>query len=201
MKTNRDSKKITVRDLITIGMMGAISLLIFFTTGGIAAFTLIGTIANIPIVCFFTSIAYMLLVSKVHKPGTFFIMGLINVLPGLMAANFTGLILSAIGWGIADLFASLKNYRGKKILISAYVLGCTLQSALFTLPMYLSGGQYLIERKELLRLSDTALQKYLSFFVWPVFGINIILTILTSLLGAVIAFRILEKHIKKAGLI
>lgn len=118
-------------------MMGAISLLIFFTTGGIAAFTLIGTIANIPIVCFFTSIACMLLVSKVHKPGTFFIMGFINVLPGIMAANFTGVLLSAIGWGIADLFASLKNYRGKKILISAYVLGCTLQSALFTLPMYL----------------------------------------------------------------
>lgn len=176
-------------------MMGAISLLIFFTTGGIAAFTLIGTIANIPIVCFFTSIACMLLVSKVHKPGTFFIMGFINVLPGIMAANFTGVLLSAIGWGIADLFASLKNYRGKKILISAYVLGCTLQSALFTLPMYLSGGQYLIERKELLRLSDTVLQKYLSYFIWPVFGINIILTILTSLLGAVIAFRILEKHI------
>ncbi len=89
--------------------MGAISLLIFFTTGGIAAFTLIGTIANIPIVCFFTSIACMLLVSKVHKLGTFFIMGFINVLPGLTAANLAGLILSAIGWGIADLFASLKN--------------------------------------------------------------------------------------------
>lgn len=102
-------KKLTVRDLITIGMMGAVSLLIFFTTGGIAAFTLIGTIANIPIVCFFTSIACMLLVSKVHKLGTFFIMGFINVLPGLTAANLAGLILSAIGWGIADLFASLKN--------------------------------------------------------------------------------------------
>ena len=200
MKTNRNAKNLTARDLITIGMAGAISLVIFFTVGGIAAFTLIGTVANIPIVCFFTAIAYMLLISKVRKPGTLFIMGLINVLPGMMAANFTGVLLSAIGWAAADLFASLNHYR-EKISVWAYVLGCTLQSALFTLPMYLSGGQYLIERKEMMRLTDETLGQYLGYFIWPVYGINILLTVLTSLAGAVIAVRILKKHFKKAGLI
>ena len=68
MKTEYQNNMNT-RDLIAIGVFAAISLAIFFVVGGIAAFTVVGTVANIPIVCFFTSIAYMLLVSRVRKPG------------------------------------------------------------------------------------------------------------------------------------
>ena len=81
---------IGARDLVSIGVFGALSLLIFFVVGGIAGLTVVGTVANIPIVCFFTSIAYLLLAAKVRKTGTFLIMGTINVLPGLMAANEIG---------------------------------------------------------------------------------------------------------------
>ena len=133
MKTEYQNN-LNTRDLIAIGVFAAISLAIFFVVGGIAAFTVVGTVANIPIVCFFTSIAYMLLVSRVRKPGTFLIMGLLNVLPGLMAANAVGVALSVFGWGIADLIASFGKYTGRKLVAIAYVVGCTLQSALYTLP-------------------------------------------------------------------
>ncbi len=200
MKTEYQNN-LNTRDLIAIGVFAAISLAIFFVVGGIAAFTVVGTVANIPIVCFFTSIAYMLLVSRVRKPGTFLIMGLLNVLPGLMAANAVGVALSVFGWGIADLIASFGKYTGRKLVAIAYVVGCTLQSALYTLPMYASGGAYLIERQGILRLSDIVLETYLRCFTWPLYGSMIALTALTSFSGAMISIRILRKHFEKAGLV
>ena len=189
---NIKTEKLTPRDFISIGIYGAISLVIFFVVGGIAGLTIVGTVANIPITSFFTSIAYMLLVLKVRKKGTFLIMGIINVLPGLMAA---------IGWAAAEVIASANHYQSKKILVLTYVVGCTLQSALFTLPMYLSNAQYLTERQEILHLTDAALQQYLSMFTWPVYAGMVLLTAVLSLLGAVISIRILKKHFVKAGLI
>ena len=107
--------KLNARDFITIGVLAAINLVIFFVTGGIAGMTLIGTVANIPITSFFTSIAYMLLVSKVRKKGAFMIMGIISALPGLMAANVIGVIATIVGWIIAELVASINQYKSKAV--------------------------------------------------------------------------------------
>ena len=92
-------------------------------------------------------------------------------------------------------------YRSKKVLIFTYVLGCTLHSAGFTLPMYLSNAQYLIDRQEILHLTDEALAVYLQMFTWPMYFGMVALTVITSFLGAVISTRILKKHFEKAGLL
>ena len=196
-KTN----KLNARDFIFIGIFAAVALLIFFITGALAALTLFGTIANIPITLFFVSIAFMLLVSKVRKTGIFFIMGTIIVLPGFMAANGIGVGLSIIGWFIAEALASMMKYKDKKAIILPYVLGSTLQTALFTLPMYISHGEYLIQRQEILHLTDETLAQYLQFFSWSVYSSMIALTVITSFAGAWISMRILKKHFEKAGVI
>ncbi|WP_028263821.1 MptD family putative ECF transporter S component [Atopobium fossor] len=189
------------RDLVSIGVFGALSLLIFFVVGGIAGLTIIGTVANIPIVCFFTSIAYLLLATKVKKPGTFLIMGTINVLPGLMAANILGVLGSIAGWTIAEVVATRIGYVNKKGIVAAYVTGCTLQSALYTLPIYLSATQYLSERQEILRLTDETMAQFIALFSAPVYVGMVVLTIATSLAGALISLRLMKKHFEKAGVI
>ena len=196
-KTN----KLNARDFIFIGIFAAVALLIFFITGALAALTLFGTIANIPITLFFVSIAFMLAASKVRKTGVFFIMGIIIVLPGFMAANGIGVGLSIIGWFIAETLASTMKYKDKKAIILSYVLGSALQTALFTLPMYVSHGEYLIQRQEILHLTDEALAQYLQFFSWPVYGSMIVLTVITSFAGAWLSMRILKKHFEKAGMV
>lgn len=195
------NEKLGARDFITIGIFAAIMLVIFFVIGGAAGMTLVGTVANVPITAFFTSIVYMLLVSKVRKKGTFLIMGTIAALPGLMAANVIGVIASIAGWIIAESVASFNHYKNKKVLIFSYVLGCTLHSAGFTLPMYLSNAQYLIDRQEILHLTDEALAMYLKMFTWPMYFGMVALTVVTSFLGALISTRILKKHFEKAGLL
>ena len=193
--------KLNIRDFIFIGIFGAIALLIFFVVGGIASLTVFGTIANIPITLFFISIVFILLILKVKKPYVFFIMGTIIVLPGFMAANIIGVFLSIIGWAFAELIAIKMQYKNKKAIILPYVVGSTLESSLFTLPIYISHGEYLVQRKEMLHLTDEALKQYLQFFSWQVYGAVVILTIITSLLGALISFKILKKHFEKAGVI
>ena len=197
-KTN----KLNARDFIFIGIFAAVALLIFFITGALAALTLFGTIANIPITLFFVSIAFMLAASKVRKTGIFFIMGIIIVLPGFMAANGIGVGLSIIGWFIAETLASTMKYKDKKAIILSYVLGSTLQTALFTLPMYLSHGEYFVQRKEILHLTDEALQQYLHVVgSWQMYGSMIALTVITSFAGAWLSIQILKKHFEKTGMV
>ena len=189
------------RDLVCIGVFGALSLLIFFVVGGIAGLTVVGTVANIPIVCFFTSIAYLLLAAKVKKPGTFLIMGTVNVLPGLMAANVLGVLGSMAGWAVAEAVATRIGYANRKGLVAAYVVGCTLQSALYTLPIYLSAAQYLSERQEMLQLTDEAMAQFVALFSGPMYAGMVVLTVATSLAGALVSLRVMRKHFEKAGII
>ena len=189
------------RDLVCIGVFGALSLLIFFVVGGIAGLTVVGTVANIPIVCFFTSIAYLLLAAKVKKSGTFLIMGTVNVLPGLMAANVLGVLGSMAGWAVAEAVATRIGYANRKGLVAAYVTGCSLQSALYTLPIYLSAAQYLSERQEMLQLTDEAMAQFVALFSGPMYAEMVILTVATSLTGALVSLRVMRKHFEKAGII
>lgn len=189
------------RDLVCIGVFGALSLLIFFLVGGIAGLTVVGTVANIPIVCFFTSIAYLLLAAKVKKPGTFLIMGTVNVLPGLMAANVLGVLGSMAGWAVAEAVATRIGYANRKGLVAAYVVGCTLQSALYTLPIYLSAAQYLSERQQMLQLTDEAMAQFVALFSGPMYAGMVVLTVATSLAGTLVSLRVMRKHFEKAGII
>ena len=177
------------------------SLLIFFVVGGIAGLTVVGTVANIPIVCFFTSIVYLLLAAKVKKSGTFLIMGTINVLPGLMAANVLGVLGSIAGWAVAEAVATRVGYANRRGLVAAYVTGCTLQSALYTLPIYLSATQYLSERQEILRLTDETMAQFVALFSGPMYAGMVALTIATSLAGALISLKVMKKHFEKAGIV
>ena len=196
-----ETSTIGPRDLVSIGVFGALSLLIFFVVGGIAGLTVVGTVANIPIVCFFTSIAYLLLAAKVKKPGTFLIMGTVNVLPGLMAANVLGVLGSMAGWAVAEAVATRIGYANRKGLVAAYVVGCTLQSALYTLPIYLSAAQYLSERQEMLQLTDEAMAQFVALFSGPMYAEMVILTVATSLTGALVSLKVMKKHFEKAGII
>jgi len=128
-------------------------------------------------------------------------MGIINALPGLMAANVLGVVLTIVGWVVAEIVASSNHYKSKKVLITSYVVGSTLYSAGYTLPMYLSNAQYMVDRQEMFHLTDEALAAYLKMFTWPMFFVMVALTVVTSFLGAWISTIILKKHFEKAGLI
>lgn len=200
-KIKQDSGKLNSKDLISIGVFGAILLVVYFIVGMAAGLTVIGTVFNVPITSFFTAVIYLLLAVKVRKRGVFLILGTINALPGLMAANVIGVIASIAAAFIADLVANSHHYGRKIDLILAFVTWATLHFIGYCAPMYLSSVDYLTSRQEILHLTDEALQSYLSYFTWPFFIAVALLTVVTSFLGAWLGTLILKKHFKKAGLI
>lgn len=93
------------------------------------------------------------------------------------------------------------GYGNRKGLVAAYVTGCSLQSALFTLPIYLSAAQYLSERQEMLRLTDEAIAQFVALFSGPMYAGMVVLTVATSLVGALVSLRVMRKHFEKAGIV
>ena len=158
-----------------------------------------GTVANIPIVCFFTSVAYLLFAAKVRKTGTFLIMGIINVLPGLMAANVSGVIDSIAGWALAEVVATRIVYSNRKGLVAAYVVGCTLQSALYTLPIYLQLLSIFPSAKKYCDSPKKTMAQFVAMLLGPMYVGIVVLTAVMSLVGAFVSLKIMRKHFEKAG--
>ncbi len=188
-----------VRDLITIGVLAAIALVISVVVGVASATTIIGSFFYTAVAAFFVSIVFLLAAVRVRKTGTLFLMGTIVSLPGLMTGNIVGVAACAGGWLIADLIAG--RYTSRSRIIVAYVVGSTLQFAGYTFPLFLSASDYLAARSETFRLSDQAIQEYLSYVSWPVFVGATALTAILSAAGALLSARIIRKHFVKAGLI
>jgi energy-coupling factor transport system substrate-specific component len=128
-------------------------------------------------------------------------LGIVNALPGFMAANVLGVIASIAGWFVAELVANSHHYSRKRDLVLAYITGSTLHFLGFSMPMYLSTVEYMTSRQEVLHLTDAALHEYLQFFTWPIYIGMAGLTVLASFLGAWMGIKLLKKHFKKAGLV
>lgn len=192
-------RRLGIRDLITIGVLAAIALVISVVVGLASATTIIGSFFYTAIAAFFVSIVFLLAAVRVRTTGTLFLMGTIVSLPGLMTGNVIGVAACAAGWLVADLIAG--RYTSRTRIIVAYVAGSTFQFAGYTFPLFLSAGDYLTERTETFRLSDEAIQEYLSYVSWPVFVSATALTAILGAAGALLSARIIRRHFVKAGLI
>lgn len=195
------TEKLDTRNFIITGTFAAIGPVTSSVIGRAAGMMLIGAVTNIPITAFFTSIACMLFASKVKKRRTSLITGTINTLPGLMAVNVIGVIVSVVGWLMAEIVVGVSHYKNEKVLILVCVPDCTLHSVGYTFPIYLSNAQYLIDRQEIPYLIDEAFTVHLRMFTWLIFSIMVVLTTVTNFLGAVFSARISKKHLEKVRLL
>lgn len=197
--TDQPRRTMSVRDLITIGVLAAIALVVSIAVGLVAATTVIGAFFYTAVASFFVSIVFLLAAVRVRKTGTLFLIGTIVSLPGLMTGNVIGVVGCAAGWAIAEVIAG--RYTSRTRIVAAYVVGSTLQFVGYTLPLFLSAAESLRASQEQYHLSDEAIQEYLSYLTWPVFLGATALTAVLSLAGALVSARIIRKHFVKAGLI
>lgn len=150
-------------------------------------------------------------VVRIRKPGTIFLMGTIVSPLGLRGGDVVGVADCVAGWLVADSIAGYYASRGRIVaayvvggafqLIAAYVVGGAFQLVGFMPPIFLSAGDYLAARKDLLHLSDEAIQEYLGYVSRPVFAGAAALVAVLSLAGALVAARIIRRHVVKAGLV
>ncbi|HEK9710232.1 TPA: MptD family putative ECF transporter S component, partial [Streptococcus equi subsp. equi] len=194
------SNKLKGKDLITIGIYTAIYFVINF------AFMLAGMIPVMwimmpSLIALFTGVPYMMICNKVQKAGAILIMGTVTVLIYYATGQFTTVILAtfAVGCILAEIIRAITRYTS--------FIGNTLSFALFSigmigspLPIWLFKESFFAHISEVGMSQDyiNALEKFTSPAI--LIGV-IILTFICSLVGALIAKRMMNKHFKKAGII
>ena len=121
---NLNSKKLTIPDLISVGVFTAIYfVLVTIATFSCALLPGVGNILLPAVAALISGSVYMLLAAKLQKFGGISIMGLVMGLFFFMSGHFVLSFAANIVCGVlADWVASRSQYRSKKVLLASYVI-------------------------------------------------------------------------------
>lgn len=192
------SKKLTIPDLISVGVFTAI----YFVLVTIATFTCallpgVGNILLPALAALISGSVYMLLAAKLQKFGGISIMGLVMGLFFFVSGHFVLSFAANIVCGLlADWVAKLGNYRSKKLLLVSYVVfsyGLTGP----ILPLWFMKDAYIANLTA--RGKDAA---YINTLFAPInsgsFAACVVLILVCAVLGGVFGQKMMKKHFEKS---
>ena len=194
------NRKLTGKDVITIGIYSAIYFVLNFMammTGLIPLLWILlpGTVAIL------TGIPFLLMVVKVPKPGAVLIMGLITAFLYFVTGQFTVLIL--ITMLIACVVSEAYRY------ITKYNLKFSNLAVAFILFSYGMTGSplalFVYHENFLAQISETMSQEYVvaisSYITTSMLILLLVSPIAGGFFGVLIAGGIFKKHFKQAGIV
>lgn len=198
---NQTSKKLTIPDLISIGVFTAIYfVLVTIATFSCALLPGVGNILLPAVAALISGSVYMLLAAKLQKFGGISIMGLVMGLFFFVSGHFVLSFAANIVCGLlADWVASLGKYRSKKLLLASYaVFSYGLTGPI--LPLWFMKDAYIANLTA--RGKDTA---YINNLFAPInngsFLICIAAIFVCAILGGLFGQKMMKKHFEKAGIV
>lgn len=200
MRQQKDSLKLTGKDLINIGIFSAIYFVLSFI-GMVLAIIPIMWILMPGVIAILAGIPFMLLCVKVQKPGVPFLMGIITGILYFITGQFTVVILITfvISCLLAELLRFLTHYRDFKgnaiafILFSYGMVGSPL-------PIWLFKDNFFMQISEQ-GMPETYVSTLEMLSSVPMLIVMLILPIVGGLIGVMIARAMFRKHFQKAGMI
>lgn len=200
MTLNETNQKLTGKDLINIGIFSAVYFVLSFI-GMFLGIIPILWILMPGVVAILTGIPFLLLSSKIQKPGVFFLMGGIVALLYYLTGQFTLLIL------ITFLIGALLSEVVRRITQYGSFKGNTLSFILFSygmtgspLPVWLFREEFLAKISSQGIPSDY-IETLRSFSTVPMLTVLLISPIVGGLIGSILAKLIFKKHFEKAGIL
>lgn len=199
---NTNTKKLTVPDLISIGVFTALYfVLVTIATFGSAAIAPGFNNVILPAVCALISgCVYMLLAAKLQKFGGISVMGIVMGLFFMTSGHFIVSFAANIVMGIvADFVAKAGSYKSKKGLLASYVL---FSYGLFgpVLPMWFMKDAYVANLeargKDAAYIADLFANINMTTFV-----IAVVATLACALVGGWFGQKMVKKHFVKAGIV
>ncbi|ESL02463.1 hypothetical protein GCWU000282_02599 [Catonella morbi ATCC 51271] len=194
------NRKLTGKDVITIGIYSAIYFVMNFAammTGLIPILWILlpGTVAIL------TGIPFLLMVVKVPKPGAVLIMGLITAFLYFVTGQFTVLILITmlIACVVSEAYRYITKYNLKfsNLAVAFILFGYGMAGSPLALFVY--------RESFLAQISETMSQEYVvaisSYITTPMLILLLVSPIAGGFFGALIAGGIFKKHFKKAGIV
>lgn len=198
---NPSSKKLTIPDLISIGVFTAIYfVLVAVATFACALLPGVGNILLPAAAALICGSVYMLLAAKLQKFGGITIMGLVMGLFFFVSGHFVLSFAANIVCGVlADLVAKMSSYRSKKGLLASYVVfsyGLTGP----ILPLWFMKEAYIANLTA--RGKDAT---YINTLFAPINGGSFVASMLAILmcavLGGIFGQKMMKKHFEKAGIV
>lgn len=196
-----ESRKLTGRDLITIGIFSAIYFvlnLVAMITGLVPVlWLLLPGVAGI-----LTGIPFMLMESKVRKPGAVLIMGAITALLYFVTGQFTILLLItfAIACLLSEVYRAITKYDNNFIHMTiSFIIFCYgMLGSPMAIWVYKDSFLAQIQQNG---MSAEYVQSLSGLISTPMFIAMCISPIVGGFVGAMIAKGLFRKHFKKAGIV
>ena len=198
-ETNRRKQKLTVKDLITVGVFSAIILICISLSGG--------PFAMFPTLTFYFPVGaallagpvYLLLVAKVPKPGPIFIAGLMMAIFCYVTGMHIGMTIGYLaGSALADLVARTGRYRNIKINILSYIVFCLGGTGSYI--AYFLNPKAWVSRMLEKGTPEEYLDRMTSAVNHRVFLTMLAGTVFVALLSGLVGSKLLKKHFTKAGI-
>ena len=197
----QNSKKLTVPDLISIGVFTALYfVLVTVATFACALLPGVGNILLPAVAALICGSVYMLLVAKLQKFGGVTIMGLVMGLFFFVSGHFVLSFAANIVCGVlADFIASRGQYKSKKLLLASYVIfAYGLTGSI--LPLWFMKDAYLANLTA--RGKDAT---YINTLFAPIntgsFFASMAAILVCAVIGGIFGQRMMKKHFEKAGIV
>jgi len=194
-------KKLTGRDLITIGIFSAIYFVLNLAamiTGFVPVlWLLLPGVAGI-----LTGIPFMLMESKVRKPGAILIMGAITALLYFVTGQFTVLLLItfAVACILSEVYRAITKYDNNftHMTISFIIFCYGMLGSPMAIWVYKDSFLAQIQQNG---MSAEYVQSLSGLISTPMFIGLCVSPIIGGFVGAMIAKGLFRKHFKKAGIV
>lgn len=196
-----NSNKLTVADLISIGVYTAIYfLLVAVATFASALVPATSSVFLPALAALISGTVYMLLIAKVGKFGAISIMGIVMGIFFFVSGHFVLSFLANVVFGIlADYIASIGKYKSKKMIMISYIIfsfGITGP----ILPLWFMKDAYV--ENLLARGKDAAyISQVFNFISTGSFFLCVISIIVCALIGGYFGMKMVKKHFIKAGIV
>lgn len=196
-----ESRKLTGRDLITIGIFSAIYFVLNLAamiTGFVPVlWLLLPGVAGI-----LTGIPFMLMESKVRKPGAVLIMGAITALLYFVTGQFTVLLLITFAAAciLSEVYRAFTKYDNNFVHMTiSYIIFCYgMLGSPMAIWVYKDSFLAQIQQNG---MSAEYVQSLSGLISTPMFIGLCISPIVGGFVGAMIAKGLFRKHFKKAGIV
>ncbi|HWQ80285.1 MAG TPA: MptD family putative ECF transporter S component [Anaerovoracaceae bacterium] len=195
------SKKLKGKDLITIGIFSAIYFVINFIFMLLGGLHPVMWILMPGFIALFTGVPYMILASKVQKPGAILIMGLITGLIYFVTGMFTVVILISFASAcvlseLIRIAAKYKSFTGNTISFAVFSVGMIGSP----LPIWLFKDSF-FEQISGQGMSADYLSVLSSLATDGMLAVMVLAPVVLGTIGALIAKELFKKHFAKAGIV
>ena len=200
--TQKSPNKLTIPDLITIGVFTALYFVLVTaaTFGSAAIFPGFNNIVLPALSALISGCVYMLLAAKLQKFGGISVMGIVMGLFFMTSGHFIISFAANIVCGIAaDFLAKRFRYKSRKGILASYVLfSYGLMGPV--IPMWFMKDAYIANLEA--RGKDAA---YIEALFAPMnmgtFVIAVIAILVCALIGGWFGQKMVKKHFEKAGIV